>query len=215
MREPDLTNPPGNRMAIPGTTERISNGHDFPEYFDNIMQESNSAPNTELSLDNGFYRLMRPFLDKHGYGDNGQTYTASHVTAAARDAHSDPHSEAHALITKQFLHYLRTVCEADLGRWALKDRDTPLEDNELWEYVCCALRPKLNMRGTMPIGDGGHYVQNGHPTPAIFEYFRRYDEKHGLVDLLVIEGERRRCYALPFTNRQLLDLKAVGIDLPG
>ncbi|KMU77089.1 hypothetical protein CISG_06127 [Coccidioides immitis RMSCC 3703] len=125
----------------------------------------------------------------------------------------DPRSEAYALITDQFLRYLRTLCEADLGRWALKDRETPLKDNELWEYVCCALCPKLNMRGTMPIGDGGHYAQNGgRPTPAIFKSFPRYDEDNGVV-YLEIEGEMRRCHSVPFRNRQLLDLEAVGIDL--
>ncbi|OJD24132.1 hypothetical protein ACJ73_04513 [Blastomyces percursus] len=206
-------------MAIPpqpeGPTEWTSNGDDFPEYIVSIKRGSDLAPNTELSLDDRFYKLMEPFLAKHGEGegDNGQAYTASHLIAAAHDARSNPSSEAYALIDDLFLLYLRTVCDHDLERWARKDRETPLDNEELWEYVCCTLRPKLNTRGTMPISDGGNFVrEGGHPTPTIFKDFRSLDEEHGLV-YLDTEGEPRRCYALPFQYRELLDLKAVGINL--
>lgn len=111
-----LANPPtrpDGRQTQPSSDEC-----DFPEYIIGIKRGSASAPNTQLSLDDDFYRLMHPWLVKRG--NALQTVSASHLTLTAHDARSSPGSESYALITGCFFRYIQSICEADLEQWAQK-----------------------------------------------------------------------------------------------
>lgn len=209
-----LTRASVNKMGIPVNpfpqpdehcTQPSSHKVVFPIRIADVEPGSAASADTKITLRDGFYDLMSPYLAY--YGADGQTVTASRLTAATNK------SRDNSYVTMSddfddFFRYLRSKCKEDLGRWDQKDSEK-LSDMELHDYVHCGLSSKLRLRGTMLVGN--------HLRPVVFTSFRQMvwpsEQEAVKLEEKPPEEEPQRCHTLYFQAQELLQWERLGIDL--